>query len=195
MSVFSRTYDQLMSPLEAVSFRKVRREIAQDATGRVLEIGAGTGLNFPFYAKAKSVDAVEPDPEMGRQSFARIREASVPIRLFAAGAEALPFPDGRFDTVIATLVFCTIPEPERALREIRRVAKPGARFVLFEHVRMPSRPLAALQKKLTPAWSKIADGCRLDRDTAQLVREAGISVRRLDSFAGGLFIRMECIIP
>lgn len=195
MTLFSRLYDHLMTPLEAASFRKMRRQIAGDAEGRVLEIGSGTGLNFPYYRLAASVDAIEPDAAMGRQSFDRIRRARLPVRLHAAGAEALPFPDDRFDTVIATLVFCTIPDPARALQEVRRVAKPGARFVLFEHVRMSNRPMAALQTALTPAWSKIADGCRLDRDTAGLVRSAGFSIRRMDSYAGGLFVKIECVNP
>ncbi|UJF25705.1 class I SAM-dependent methyltransferase [Planococcus sp. 107-1] len=107
---------------------QLRAAIGGNAYGHVLEIGSGTGANFPFYKNALSVDAIEPDERRVSRSRKQVKMAKAPIHLHVAKAEQLPFNENVFDTVVATLVFCTIPDPQKALEEIQRVAKPGARI-------------------------------------------------------------------
>ena len=119
-----------MKPFERSRFYQIRKSIAGNARGTVLEIGSGTGINFPFYRQADSVAAIEPDEAMRKRSLQRAAKAKVPIRTYAAKAEALPFGDDVFDSVVATLVFCTIPEPEKAFRSLWGMVKPGGKLAI-----------------------------------------------------------------
>lgn len=188
-----KLYDIAMKPFERSRFYQIRKSIAGNARGTVLEIGSGTGINFPFYRQADSVAAIEPDEAMRKRSLQRAAEAKVPIRTYAAKAEALPFGDDVFDSVVATLVFCTIPEPEKALREIRRCAKNGAKLYFFEHVRMDQKPIGFLQDAMTPLWQKVAGGCHLNRDTLALIRKSGLNVLEVKPMYDGLFLAITCI--
>ena len=192
-SLSPKLYDVAMKPFEKSRFYQIRKSIAGNAQGTVLEIGSGTGINFPFYRKADSVAAIEPDEEMRKRSLQRAAAAKTPIRTYAAKAEALPFGDNVFDSVVATLVFCTIPEPEQALNEIRRCAKKGATLYFFEHVRMDQKPLALLQNALTPLWQKVAGGCHLNRDTLKLIRQSGLAVTNVKPMYDGLFLAITCV--
>ena len=180
-TLFAAAYDRLMAPLERGRFRAIRTALLAHAAGRVLEIGAGTGINFPLYpAAVTQVEALEPDPAMSARADLRLSSARVPVRRVAARAEALPYPDASFDTVVATLVLCTVGDPRASLREAHRVLKPGGLLLVFEHVRRENPLLAGLQAALTPAWKHLAGGCHLDRDTLRLVREAGfVAVQEL----------------
>ena len=191
-SLFPKMYDIAMKPLEATRFKKVRSDLIRNAEGKVLEIGSGTGINFPYYKKAEHVVAIEPNPRMSRLAVKRGRNAHVPITLYEANAEKLPFADDAFDTVIATLVFCTIPNPLVALKEIQRVSKPGAEILFFEHVRMEQPALAKAQDLLSPFWEKIGDGCQLNRDTLSLISSSGIHVESVESLYSGLFLSIKC---
>ena len=131
-TLFARFYDTFMYPLEKWKFRNIRKQIVRNANGKVLEIGSGTGANFPFYVHASEVIAIEPDPFMRTKSLEKVRESLVPIDVRAGNAEDLPFEDDTFDTVIGTLVLCTIPDPKKALQEIRRVCRQGGRIQFFE---------------------------------------------------------------
>lgn len=188
-----KLYDIAMKPFEKSQFYQIRKSIAGSARGTVLEIGSGTGINFPFYRHADSVAAIEPDEAMRKRSLQRAAKAKVPIRTYAAKAEALPFGDDIFDSVVATLVFCTIPEPEKALREIRRCAKNGARLYFFEHVRMDQKPIGLLQDAMTPLWQKVAGGCHLNRDTLTLIRKSGLTVLEVTPMYDGLFLAITCM--
>ncbi|WP_438445366.1 class I SAM-dependent methyltransferase [Gorillibacterium sp. sgz5001074] len=189
---FPRQYDRLMAPLERRRLQEVRRALVGQAAGRVLEIGSGTGLNFPYYAQAEEVTAVEPGERMREHSLVRAEAADVPIRVVDGSAEKLPFGDGIFDTVVCTLVLCTVEDPLRVLAELRRVCKPGGRLLFLEHVRLERRPLLAkLQDVLTPLWKRLCDGCRLNRSTSDLIRRSGIEAVRTESFYGGLFLILE----
>lgn len=188
---FPKVYDAAMKPLEAISFKKIRMDLVKNAEGQVLEIGSGTGINFPFYKKALQVDAIEPNPSMSKRAEERLRHAKVPIRVHETGAEALPFADNTFDTVVATLVFCTIPEPMTALAEIQRVSKPGARLLFFEHVRMEPILLSKTQDILNPLWEKICDGCQLNRDTLKMIKKSGIEVAKVKAYYAKLFLCIE----
>lgn len=186
-------YDMGMKPLEKSRINQIRKRIAGKAQGRVLEIGSGTGANFPFYEKAHSVHAIEPDAGMRKRSLRNAGKAKVEIKTYEAGAEDLPFSQDTFDTVVATLVFCTIPEPAQALAEIKRVSKPGAQLLFFEHVRVEKAPWGRIQDALTPFWSKAFAGCHLNRDTLKVIKDSGLQVTAVKSSYKGLFLEIECL--
>ena len=155
------------------SLRDARRRLVAEARGAVLEVGAGTGANLPFYAQASSVVAIEPDRHMLRRARKKAARAPVPVELVRASGEDLPFADASFDTVVATWVLCTTPHPERAAREMRRVLRPGGTLLFAEHVRAAGARAANLQHALNPAWARIAGGCHLDRDGLGIIEAAG----------------------
>lgn len=189
---FAAFYDKAMKSLEEKKFGAIRRGLLEKASGRVLEIGSGTGVNFPFYRNAVNVDAVEPDGHMLKRSQNRLALAKVPIVIHQQSAERLDFPDDTFDSVTATLVLCTIPNHRKALEEIKRVSKPGARLLFFEHIKMPQRSLAKMQDFLNPVWKTVCAGCHLNRETLLDIKDAGIRIDRVDTFYRGLFVAAEC---
>ena len=164
------TLDIIMWPL-----KRLRAKILPLATGRVLEIGVGTGMNFAHYGDIDALCGIEPDPHMLRRARAKAEALGLRIDLEQAGAESLPYPEASFDTVVMTWVLCTIPEPERALAEVHRVLRPGGRLLYAEHTRSKGVRAAALQDKLTPLWKRIGGGCHLNRDSVGMIREAGFS--------------------
>jgi ubiquinone/menaquinone biosynthesis C-methylase UbiE len=188
---FAKWYDKFMNPLEQGAFREIRKDLIQRASGKVLELGSGTGINFPFYQDVQSVIAIEPNPSMIQHSLMKKEIASVPIEILQSSAEELPFPDHSFDTVVATLVFCTIQNVEKALQEIHRICKPNGKILLFEHVLMKNPVLRKIQIHLTPFWSKICDGCCLDRDTVSVLHKHGFRIIELQKYYRGLFVMME----
>jgi ubiquinone/menaquinone biosynthesis C-methylase UbiE len=192
---FAASYDALMAPLERGGFQAMRQQPLRQARGTVLEMSARTGVNFPYYTEAAHVIALDPDPSMVERSFPRATHATVPIEVIVARAEALPFPDHTFDTVVGTLVFCTIPEPRQALCELQRVSKPGGTALLFEHVRVHRPLIGRLQDWLTPVWKRLAGGCHLNRDTLALLTQAGFDVARIEPHYKGLFLVMEATTP
>jgi ubiquinone/menaquinone biosynthesis C-methylase UbiE len=166
------------------SFAALRRETVGRARGVILEVGVGGGPNFAYYdpALVERVEAVEPDATMLAYARERAARASVPITLTQAAAEALPFGDDTFDTAVMTLVFCSVTDPQRGLRELARVLKPGGRLLMAEHVRAHNPALAALQSALVPVTTRLAGNCHWNRDTESAVRQAGfadVHVRRL----------------
>ncbi|HXG41141.1 MAG TPA: class I SAM-dependent methyltransferase [Dehalococcoidia bacterium] len=177
---FAAVYDRLCARAEATFLRPVRADVAGGARGLVLELGCGTGANFPYYRDDARVVATEPDPYMLARAARRARALGRPIAIVQAVAEALPFPDATFDTVVATLVLCSVDDPLRALAEARRVLRPGGELRFYEHVRYPAGPLALLQDAVTPIWRWFGAGCHPNRDTPRLFREAGLEVVRLD---------------
>ena len=186
-------YDPLVAPLDPMGLRKWRQWAVSAAHGRVLELGVGTGLNLPHYAAAESVTAIDPDEASLRRAFSRLNRGRASMSLHQARAEELPFPDGTFDTVVGTLVFCTISDPVRALAEVRRVLKPGGTVRLIEHVRVGNRVIAGAQDAVTPFWSQIAGGCHLNRNTLAEVERAGLHVTMLHRRIGGLFIGINAV--
>jgi ubiquinone/menaquinone biosynthesis C-methylase UbiE len=170
--VIGWVYDLLSRSAEKGELGRRRHDLLSGLEGTVLEIGAGTGLNLPHYQQAEKVVAVEPDLSMARRLPGRIAEASVPVEVVAGSAEALPFPDGAFDTVVITFVLCSVADPAAALAEIRRVLAPRGRLVLLEHVRGDDE-LARWQNRFTPLHRKLAGNCHLNRDTKRAVAEAG----------------------
>lgn len=166
----------------------MRREAVGQARGVVLEVGAGSGLNFALYppGQVERVEAIEPDATMLRYAEQRRQTAPVPITLTQAPAETLPFADAMFDSVVATLVFCSVSDPARSLGEIKRVLKPGGALLLFEHVRAQGAIAARIDDLLTPFTTRLAGGCHWNRDTAGAVSQAGFEITSLRRVRGGL---------
>jgi ubiquinone/menaquinone biosynthesis C-methylase UbiE len=159
-----------------------RRRTLDPAAGLVLEIGAGSGLNFPHYGEGpERVVALDPSPELLRLAAPRQAEACVKVTLLRGSAELLPFTDAAFDTVVTTWTLCSVADPDAALREMRRVLKPSGRLLFVEHGLAPTPRIAAWQHRLTPCWKAIAGGCHIDRPIDVLIREAGFRVDRLDT--------------
>jgi ubiquinone/menaquinone biosynthesis C-methylase UbiE len=163
--------------------RRQRQKVVPLATGRVLEIGIGTGLNLEHYDKrcVSHVVGLDPGVEMHRLARKRAQAAGIPVELVALSAERIPFDDGAFDTVLVTYSLCTIPDPVAALKEMRRVLKAGGRLVFCEHGLAADASVRAWQHRLTPMWSRIAGGCHLDRDIAGLLRDAGFRCKDMQT--------------
>ena len=168
---------EVLSKGEDRMIRRYRAEVAGEARGRVLEIGAGNGLNFSHYRDAREVVAVEPEPGMLKNARPRASGAPVPVRLVRGGAEALPARDGSVDTVVLSLVMCTVPDPAAVLREVRRVLAPGGEVRFFEHVRSPDPRIARWQDRLNRPYGFFSGGCNMNRDTLSALRRAGFAVR------------------
>jgi len=160
-----------------------RQRAIAAARGIVLEVGAGSGLNFALYGAAvERVCAIDPSPELLRLAGKRIGDALMPVSLVRASGEQLPFADAIFDTVVLTWTLCSIPHPVAALIEMRRVLKPGGGLVFVEHGLSPEPRVARWQHGLTPCWRRIGGGCHLDRKIDDLIRAAGF---RLDAVETG----------
>ena len=169
-------------------FEPYRRTLAQMATGRVLELGAGGGQNFPYYdpGRVSEVVATEPDSVMMRYAHEHLDESQVPIHLTQAAAEHLPFDAATFDTVLATLVLCSVVDLPQTLREIERVLKPDGRLLLLEHVRSAHRWVARMQTAFTPIQRRMAGNCHLNRDLCSSLLAAGFTIETERHYGGGL---------
>ena len=173
-----------------------RRALLSNATGRVVEVGAGTGLNLRHYpAAVTEVVAVEPDPHMFRRLSAAVGSASVPVRLLRSTADDLPLDDGAMDTVVMSLVLCSVPDVGGALAEAVRVLRPGGRLVFFEHVRAEDPRLARRQDRYERPWGWFGAGCHPNRDTVGAIRDAGFEIRDVERFdeAGALLAKPHAL--
>ena len=170
-------YDRLMAPFEDKWLRQKRCELLEWSRGRVLEIGGGTGANLPCYPPSSRVIFTEPDRAMLAKS--RPKQAGLSADLLLCRAEDLPFQPETFDTVVATLVLCSVLDPARSLSEIARVLKQGGRFLFLEHTRSEGTT-AKWQDRLTPLWSRLALGCHLNRSTVSGIQRAGFHLLRLE---------------
>jgi ubiquinone/menaquinone biosynthesis C-methylase UbiE len=168
--IFAAVYDRMMAETEEAGLRERRAKLLARASGRVLEIGAGTGLNLDHYgAGVTELVLTEPEAPMAK----RLRAKAPRGEVVEAPADALPFADDSFDTVVSTLVLCTVPDQGRALAEIRRVLKPGGRLLFLEHVRAHDAKTAKWQDRLLPVWRVCGHGCHPNRDTASALAAAG----------------------
>ena len=181
--IFAAFFDRMSRSAEKRGLGALRDEVVGKASGLVVEIGAGTGRNFAHYpAAVTQVVATEPDPHMLKRAREAAAEATVPLRIERAGADSLPFADASVDTVVATLVFCSIPDPEGALAEIARVLKPGGRMLFLEHVRAGEPGLARWQDRIRPVWSFFGAGCHPNRDTPAAFERAGFVLDEVERF-------------
>jgi ubiquinone/menaquinone biosynthesis C-methylase UbiE len=179
--IFAALYDPKSASAERRWMGERRRRLLAGARGSVLEIGGGTGANLAHYRNVDRVTIAEPDPFMRNRIGPKLEEARVPVEVSAAGAEALPYPDGSFDTVVSTLVLCTVPDQEAALDEVRRVLRPGGRLLFIEHVRAAGSA-ARWQDRLEPLWRRLLGGCHPNRDTVAAIEEAGFEIETFESF-------------
>ncbi len=169
---------QRMMPVQ----ERHRRRIVEDAPGEVLEIGAGTGFNFTFYRDATRVVAIEPGDALRKRAERRARSAAVPIDVRPGNAHNLEFPDASFDSVVFSLVLCTIPDPARALAEARRVLRPDGQIRFYEHVRAQDPAVARRQDRWERPWKAFNQGCHPNRDSVAEIERAGFRVTELDRF-------------
>src|SRR5256886_9458170 len=158
-------------------FQELREQALASAQGHVLEIGFGTGLNLPHYPhKVTSLTALDPATLLPRKAARRISRGSLPVELVRLSAETLPFEDGRFDCAVSTWTLCTIPNPVAALREVRRVLKPGGTYVFLEHGRSDDAWVAKWQDFFHPPERVIACGCNLNRPVDALINRGGLEI-------------------
>lgn len=160
-----------------------RQRWVPQASGAVVEIGIGSGLNLGFYDPARVTTLVGIDPSAPLLARAQVRSAAAPVppELIEAAAEDLPFDAHRFDTALISYTLCSVATPARALAEVRRVLRPGGRLILIEHGRAPEPRTYAWQRRLTPLWRTISGNCHLDRDPRQLVIDAGFELDGLEA--------------
>lgn len=176
LRVMALLYDPFVWLGEVAGMRGRRKTLLAQASGRVLEIGAGTGLNLPCYpGTIDELILAEPEPGMRGRLDRRLRRLGRVARIVDAPAECLPLPDSSVDTVVSALVLCTVADPERALREIARVLAPEGRLLFVEHVRARSRRLAARQDLLLRPWRAFAGGCVCNRDTLATMAACGLT--------------------
>jgi ubiquinone/menaquinone biosynthesis C-methylase UbiE len=160
--------------------QKYRREVVDAANGRVLEVGVGSGLNFPFYGKqVEIVFGIDPSPHLLAIARRRAATAGVRAELLQGSAIAIPLADNTIDTVVMTWTLCSIPDPLAALREMRRVLKPHGKLLFVEHGLSPESGIERWQHRLTPIWCHVGGGCHLDRKMDDLIRSAGFDLLRL----------------
>lgn len=160
-------------------FDRFRPEVVSPAHGHVLEVGAGSGENLGFYDLGDQVQRLtltDPDPYMLRRAQSKVQRLGLPVEVVPAAAEGLPFPSGSFDTVVATLVFCSVEDQLAALAEVRRVLKPGGTFRFMEHVRSEHPSGGCCQDILTPVNRVLGAGCRLNRETVGAIGRAGFQI-------------------
>lgn len=162
---------------------KARSQLVPQAQGRVLEIGIGSGLNLGFYDPQRVEVVVGVDPSAAMQRLARERAArcQVPVEMIALELGQIQAADASFDDIVCTFTLCTIPDAVAALREMRRVLKPGGRLLFCEHGLAPDLPVVRWQKRLTPLWKPLAGGCHLDRDIPALIGAGGFHIRELST--------------
>ena len=161
----------------------LRRRVCAGLTGRVVEIGFGSGLNVPFYpATVRELAAVEPSEVGWRLARKRVADSDVPVVRAGLDSQSLPFPDARFDSALSTWTLCTIPDPGVALRELRRVLVPGGALHFIEHGLAPDERVRRWQHRLEPVQRRVAGGCHLTRPVVELLARAGFTVTELDVF-------------
>jgi len=188
------SYDRIIAWAERAFFGGGRGWVCSRARGEVLEIAAGTGRNLPFYPREVSLTGIELSPEMLEIARHRARNLGVEADLRVGDAQGLPFPDASFDTVVATLALCTIPDDRRAVTEAVRVLRPGGRLLLLEHVRSPLLPVRILQRVLDPL-TVLLERDHLLREPLRHVQEAGLVVEHLGRSKWGIVERLAARKP
>lgn len=190
--LFAAVYDPVMAIPERLALPPHRRYLVDGLSGRVLDVGTGTGANVPYLAERAAettleVHAVEPDPHMRRRANEAARDAGLAVELCSASADRLPYADGSFDAVLVGIVLCTVPDPAATLDELSRVLRPGGELRFLEHVRAAGIE-GWLQRLVDPVWTRLAGGCHVTRDTIGLFAAHGaFDVLEVDRVGFGLF--------
>lgn len=178
---FAALYDRTLKGTEEAGLREMRRELLAGASGRTIDLGAGTGANLGLYPAAVSeLVLAEPDPHMAKRLREHLTDSPYSGELVEAPAERLPFEDSSFDTAIFTLVLCTVPNPAAALAETARVLRPGGRLLFLEHVRSENPGVARWQDRLEKPWRFFGDGCHCNRDTVATIDASPLTVESVE---------------
>lgn len=181
--VFSRIYRRLSKVIERRGGAQHREMLLDGVEGRVIEVGAGNGLNFAHYPHAvDQVVAIEPEPRLRAAAQRAARRAPVPVEVRDGVAGAIPTEDGSFDMAVASLVLCSVPDQAAALSELIRVLRPGGQLRFYEHVRSRHPRLARIQRAADVVWPHLAGGCHTSRDTLQTIRSNGFEVEQVERF-------------
>jgi phosphatidylethanolamine/phosphatidyl-N-methylethanolamine N-methyltransferase len=183
-------YDLNDVPMELVARGLRRRLWAKVDGGRVLEVGVGTGRNLPYHPAESEVTAIDISPKLIAKAARKARKKGRPVEMGLMDAQHLAFGDGSFDSAVATFVFCSVPDALVGLAEVRRVLKPGGRFLLLEHVRLKNRVLGWLMDRLNPIAVRLS-GANINRDTVGNVAKAGFEIVAVDGRMGGLVKLIE----
>lgn len=172
-----------------------RKKMTSLATGMVLEIGAGSGQNFAFYQPhvTQHLTAIEPNAAMLDHAQHRAAASAVPVKIICTPVETLPFDDDSFDSVLATLVFCSVQDPLQGLQEVYRVLKPDGKLLLFEHVQNKQPFWHSVQNILNPVERKFGGNCHLNRDTAATVQQAGFNIESIERHGFGVLPEIALI--
>jgi ubiquinone/menaquinone biosynthesis C-methylase UbiE len=179
--LFAAMYDRAFEATEEAGLREMRRETLAPASGRTIDLGAGTGANLELYPEAVGeLVLTEPDPHMARQLRGKLPASGRKAELIEAPAERLPFEDSSFDTAVFTLVLCTVPDPRAALAEVARVLKPNGKLLFLEHVRAENPSLAHWQDRLEKPWRFLADGCHCNRDTVATIEASPLALESVE---------------
>jgi ubiquinone/menaquinone biosynthesis C-methylase UbiE len=179
--IFARVYARLSAGMEP-EVADNRRRLLAGLAGRVIEVGAGNGLNFRHYPRTvERLVAVEPEPYLRALAVEAARQAPVPVEVLDGTADALPVESG-FDAGVASLVLCSVPDQGDALAELYRVIRPSGELRFYEHVLAPEPGLARVQRLVDPVWQAIGGGCHSARDTLAAIAAAGFVVDRAERF-------------
>lgn len=182
---FAAVYDRILKATEDAGLREMRRDLLSRASGRTIDLGAGTGANIDLFGEsATELVLAEPDPHMVRRLRPRLARSGLDAEVVVAPAGCLPFEDATFDTAVFTLVLCTVPDPSAALAETARVLRPGGRLLFLEHVRSEEPGTARWQDRLERPWRFLADGCHCNRDTLATISASPFEIT--DSRRGAL---------
>ncbi len=188
--LFENAYDSLMHLPERLALSERRLDMLAGLTGQILEIGSGTGVNFPLYNSQAEVLAIEPSIGMVEQARKSLEQSGIraKIKIVQSGVNDKPegYFTGQFDHIVCTLVLCTIPHPLENLRRIRSWLKPGGRLHVLEHIAAKNSLVRSAQTVMNPVWSTLAGGCNLNRPTDQYLEEAGFVAEKVDYFEFGL---------
>lgn len=161
---------------------RLRQRYVPLATGKVLEIGIGSGLNLPHYAPTvQRVIGVDPSAELGELARIRAQQAAVEVEVVGLSGETLPSENASFDSIVCTWTLCTIPDAQQAIAEMRRVLKPGGQLLFIEHGLSNELSVAKWQRRIEPLWKKIAGGCHLTRKADDLLREGGFRIDQIET--------------
>jgi ubiquinone/menaquinone biosynthesis C-methylase UbiE len=175
--LFARLYDRLAPKLEKEGAAEHRRELLAGLEGRVIEVGAGTGINFAHYpSTVNEVVAVEPEPYLRGRAAEAARTAPVAVTVVDGLADSLPDQDSSFDAGVTSLVLCSVPDQDAALAEVHRVLRPGGELRFYEHVLANSNGLARFQRAVGHVWPLLAGGCHPDRQTGDAIEAAGFAI-------------------